>query len=467
LDLRNYEIAGGYKIVNEEKLAQLREKIYDAYSRKTPKSKRMYHRAYSSLEGGVYASTRFSPPYPLYMSHGKGSKIYDVDSNEYIDCQLNAGPLLLGHCHPAVMEKVKRELDRGLLVYNLDLAIECAELLKEIMPCAERVRFANTGTEATLFAVRVARAFTGKNRIIKFYGHYHGLDDQFLVGTSHPSDEVICAGVPQESVANTVLLKYNDIDAVRRRLDEDNDIAGVILDPQMNVSGIWPPSREYLTELRQLTKGRGVILIFDEVITGFRLALGGAQEYFGVTPDLTILSKAIAAGGKLAALVGKEQVMATLAPRGLGLSTSLGVKKLAIQSGTYIDGTIALSSAIAALKSYKKLNEKGEYQRLFQLTGKLKAGIEMTLKEKGIPCHINMLGPLFKVFFTDLEPSFETYCNLDPTVLGLFVMSLVSEGVLPYGSFFFTSFAHTEEDVQRIIGAVNTSLDKYKFLEVL
>ncbi len=445
--------------MKEEKLAKLQERIFEAYSQKTPKSRQMYHRACNSLEGGVSASTRFFPPYPLYMTHGRGSKIYDIDDNEYIDCQLNAGPLLLGHCRPEVMEAVKRELDRGLIVWNPDLAVECAELLKEIIPCAERIRFANTGTEATLFAVRVARAFTGKNKIIKFYGHYHGLDDQFLVGTSHPSDEVICAGVPKESVANTVLLKYNDIYVIKRRLDEDSDIAGVILDPQMNVSGIWPPSREYLKELRQLTKERGVILIFDEVITGFRLALGGAQEYFGVTPDLAVFSKGIAAGAKLSALVGGDEIMGTLLP---------DKGKAVFHGGTFNTGTIALAAAIATLKVYKRLSEKGEYQRLFQLADKLKAGIEMAFKKRGVPCHVNMLGPYLKTFLTDLEPNFEAYCDLDPRVPDLLFTSLIPEGIWPYvRRSIFLSFAHTDEDIEKIIGAINNSFDKYKFQEVL
>ncbi|GAI42844.1 unnamed protein product, partial [marine sediment metagenome] len=268
-----------------------------------------------------------------------------------------------------------------------------------------------TGTEAALFAVRAARAFTGKNRIIKFYGHYHGLDDQFCVATTNTSDETSSAGIPEESLKNTVLLKFNDIGAVRSKLAEDNNIAAVILDPQMDQGGLWPASGKYLEELRKLTEERGIVLIFDEIITGFRLALGGAQEYFGVTPDLAIVSKGIAAGAKFAAVLGKEEIMDTLAPKGLAAST----KKLALHGGTYIDGTMAIAAAIAAMKVYKKLKEKGEYQRLFQLAEKLKTGIEMVFKQRGMPLHINMLGPSLKLYFTNLEPSFDVYCNLDMT----------------------------------------------------
>lgn len=303
--------------MNREKLAELREKVFQAYMERTSKSKQMYDRACKSLPSGVSGNVRAYEPYPLYTTHGKGSKICDVDGNEYIDCFLCAGPLLLGHCHPEVIEGMKREIDRGLLTYNPDLVVECAELLKEIVPCAQKVRFLNTGTEAVLSAVRIARGFTGKNKIIKFYGHYNGQDDQFLIAISDIKDEAVSIGIPKESLRNTVLLRYDDIDALTRKLDEDNDIAAVILDPQMNMGGLFPATSGYLKEVRQLTKGHGVILIFDEVITGFRVALGGAQEYFGVIPDLAVFSKAMASGEKLAAVVGKDEVMSIVGKKGL------------------------------------------------------------------------------------------------------------------------------------------------------
>jgi glutamate-1-semialdehyde 2,1-aminomutase len=451
--------------MDKEKVITLREKVFEAYKNATRKSGEMYARACDSLAGGVLSTARYYPPYPIYMTHGKGSKIFDVDGREYIECFLNAGPLLLGHCNPEVMEAVRRSLERGLLIHNPDLAVECAELIKEIVPCAEKVRFANTGTEATLFAVRVARAFTGKNKIIKFYGHYHGMDDQFCVGISNTSSDITSAGIPGESVKNTVLLRFNDIEAVRRKFLEDKDIAGVILDPQMQAGGIWPASREYLTELRKITRQLGAILIFDEVITGFRLAPGGAQEYFGVKPDLVVLSKALSAGAKLAAIAGQEDVMKVLYPKGV---SHYGGKKVAAHGGTYGDGTMAISAAIAALKLYKRYGAKGEYQKLFQRADKLKMGLEQAFKEREIPLHINILGPSMKLFLTDLEPNFETYCGLDMTLLDLLYLSLMPEGIFltnPMLKSIYLSFAHTEEDVAKIIEAVNSSLDKYRINE--
>lgn len=455
-------------MVKEEKWSRLQDKIYEAYMQRTPKSKQMYKRALTNLAGGVCGHARLFQPYPLYMTHGIESKIWDVDTNEYIDCFLNAGSLLLGHSHPEVIKEIRQESGKGLLVYNSDLEVRCAERLKEVIPCAERVRFANSGTEAVMFAVRVAREFTGKNKIIKFYGHYHGQDDQFLIGTSTNEDEVISSGVPQDSLTNTVLLRYNFIEDVVRKLDEDDDIAGIILDPQMSMGGIFPASIEYLKKLRRLSEERGVVLIFDEVITGFRLALGGAQEYFGVTPDLACYSKSIAGGAKFAAFMGKEEIMERLVPDGFSAYTGGG--KSVFQSGTYNDGMAAIAGALAAIKVYKKLSEKGEYEKLHKRTANLAKAIEIAFKERRIGCQVNCLGASLKIFLTDLEPSFETYCKLDRMVLFLFFLSLINHGIIlswPSSGSIFLSFVHTDEDNEKIIEAVNLSLEKYRFEEAI
>jgi glutamate-1-semialdehyde 2,1-aminomutase len=446
----------------KENLAEFQEKIYAGYMSRTPKSRLFYDRACASLQSGVSASSRFFKPYPLYLTHGKGSKVYDVDGNEYVDCFLSAGPQMLGHCYPEVVEGVKRELDRGFLLYNVDLAVECAELLKEIIPCAEKVRFSNTGTEAVMLAARAARAYTGKNKIIKFYGQFHGIDDQFLMGISNNSDKVVSGGIPKERLVNTVLLKFNDIDVVRRKLEEDDDIAGIFVEAQMNGGGLWPASREYLLELRKLTKEHGVVLIFDEVITGFRIALGGAQEYFGVTPDLAVLAKCIAAGAKFAAVVGKEEFMEVFTPPSL--------KAGAVYHGqTYVDGTMAIAAAIAAIKIYKKLSAQGEYQRIFKLAERLGAGIETAFKQRSLPIHINIFGPSIQLALTNLEPDFDVYCNLDKTISTLFFLSLIAEGVyvLPSMPRIYVSFVHSESDVQKVIDAANASLKKNRFENIL
>jgi len=447
-----------------ENIMALQKKVFEAYTSKTPASKQMYARACRALAGGVTGNMRLYQPYPLYMTHGMGGKTYDIDRNEYVDCFLANGPLLLGHQHAEVVAEMKRQFSRGSIVFNPDLIVECAELIKETVPCAEKVRFLNTGTEAVLVAVRIARAFTGKKKIIKFYGHYHGQDDQFLLGLGL-SNDIISEGVPQESVANTKLLRYNDIDAVRHALDEDDDVAAVVFDPGMHASGVWPPSRQYLPELRKLTAERGVVLIFDEVITGFRLALGGAQEYYGVTPDMATLAKAIAAGEKLSAVVGKSEIMKVVVPE--QPNTAGGSSKTVFQSGTMNDGTLALAAAKAAMNVYKKLKRDGEYQKLHQRCEKLKSDIEASFQKRGIGCHINSLGPIIRLFLTDLKPSFEEYCKIDKKMLSLFLLSQIAEGgcfTNLSGTLYF-SFAHTEEDLRRIVSVTDSVLDKYNFGE--
>lgn len=448
--------------MGKEKIVELQKRVFEAYTRKTPKSKQMYARACQTLAGGVTGNLRLYQPYPLYMTHGVGSKTYDVDQNEYVDCFLGNGPLLLGHQHPEVIEGMKQHMSQGSLIFNPGLIIECAELLKEIVPCAEKVRFLNTGTEAVLVAIRIARAFTGKKKIIKFYGHYHGQDDQFLIGQGL-INEVISEGIPRESLVNTILLKYNDIDAVRYMLAEDAGIAAIILDPGMHAGGIWPPSREYLKELRKLTAERGIVLIFDEVVTGFRLALGGAQEYYGVTPDMATFAKAIAAGEKLSAVVGKSEIMNVVVPE--QPDTSGGASKGVFQSGTMNDGTLALAAAKAAMSVYKRLKKDGEYQKLHQRCERLKLEIEAVFEERGIGCHINNLGPIFKMFLTNLEPSFDRYCNIDKKMLSLFLMSLITEGgcFTNLSGIMYFSFVHTEDDLQKIVSVANFILDKYDF----
>lgn len=454
--------------MREDKIAQLKNSIFEAYTKKTLKSKQMYERACRSLAGGLAGSGSLYQPYPIYMKYAKGSRTYDVDGYSYIDCFLCAGPLILGHSHPEIMDQIKQQMDKGLLIHNPDLAVECAELLKQIVPCAEKVRFVNTGTDACIFAAKFARAFTKKNKIVKFYGHFHGSDDQFMIGTATNRDEPVGAGISEAALKNTVMLRFNDIDAIRRKLDEDDDVAGIILDPQGQYGGIWPPSIDYLKELRQLTEDHGVVLIFDEVITGFRLALGGAQEYFGVVPDLAVFAKGIAAGAKLAAVVGKEEIMSVVVPQD-PLDSEIK-KSVVAQSGTFRDGTMGYAAAIAAMNIYRKMNEIGQYEALHQMGNTLKSDIETAFRKRGIPCHVNNLGPSLKIFLTDLEPSFEAYCHLDQRLRYLFFLSVITEGVLlsaPNSGSIFLSFAHTKEDLQNIIKAVNSSLDKNKFQEAL
>lgn len=456
--------------MNEEKYTELEKKVLQAYTEKTPKSKQMYERACKSFAGGVSGGQGFWQPYPLYLTHGKGSRIYDVGGNEYIDCRCGYGALLLGHAHPELVEAMKRELDRGLLLHNLELGVEAAELLKEIIPCAGLLRYRNTGTEVVMATLAGARAFTGKDKIIKFYGAYHGVASDVIVGWATHTLQASSGGIPRECLANTVVLPWNDIDAVKSKLDEDKEIGTVITETILALGGIFPPKGEYLAELRQLTKERGVILIFDEVITGWRLALGGAQEYFGVTPDMACYAKATAGGTPFAAVAGREDVMSVFSGGTSGTFTFGGDSKVVFQSGTMNDNTAGTAATIASIKVLKRLKEQGEYEKLNERTSKCAREIEAIFRRKGMGCYVNTIGSYFKLHFTDVEPTFDVVCSIDKRKIYLFTLALMSEGVLlcpPSSGSSFLSFAHTDEDVARILDAVNSTLGKFRFDEIL
>lgn len=441
---------------------ELRKNVFSDYREKTPLSAAMFERAQKSLSGGVSGNLRYIDPYPIYMTHGQGVSTFDVDGNEYLDCFGGNGPLLLGHNHPAIVESIKLHMHAGSLPFNPDFMVECAELVQEIIPCAERIRFLNTGTEAVMTAVRFARAFTGKNKILKFHGHYHGQHDQVLFALG-PNTDFFSAGVPRSAIADTIVLSYNDIEAVEKTLSEDTDIAAVILDPAMHAGGLWGSQKEFLQSLREVTNKHGVLLIFDEVITGFRMAPGGAQAHFGVTPDLTTLAKALAAGEKLSVVCGREDVMQVVDP-----NADPSVPRV-FQSGTVNDGTVALAAAIAALKTYKSLDQQGEYQRLADLGVRLSNGIKAAFSQRGIGCHINQIGSMLQMFVSEKTPSFENYHRLDMTVSSLFFHSLINEGVfltVPSSDHIYLSFAHTAEDIDLILGKVDTVFNRYGFQEV-
>jgi len=459
--------------MSEDKYAELEKKVFADYEAKNPKSKQAYQKFATMAIDGVAGSGGFWRPYPLYFTHASGSKIYDVDGNEYIDCLCGSGANILGHCHPEIQETIKREMDRGLWLLNPDLAMECDELLCEVIPCAERLRYRNTGTEVCTAATMTARGYTGKEKIIKFYGVYHGVDPEFLVGWVTRTNDIVSGGVPREMVANTILLPCNDIDAVRQKLDEDNDIAAVITDVIMGIGGIFLPKGNYLRELRKLTEERGVVLIFDEVLTGFRMALGGAQEYFGVTPDLGCFAKGIAGGAKFGTLVGKKEVMEALAT----VRTAAGMfgagAKTVFQSGTMNNVTIGIAGAIATLKVLKEKKKQGEYDKLNQRMDKFARDIEKAFRDRRIGCYVHTAGSYFKIHLTDKptdpDPTYEAVGHLDQKLRYLFVVALMNEGVfmcLPGSGSAFINFAFTDEDMDKMLAAYNTTLDKYNWTEV-
>lgn len=437
----------------------IRRAIIADYQLRTPESARQYARAARVLAGGTTGNLRHFRPYPLYFSSGSGSTVTDVDGNAYLDCFLCNGPLLLGHRHPAVVEAIRRHEPMGSLLVNPPIAVELAEQIQRYVPCAQRIRFLNSGTEAVLSAVRLARAFTGRHKIIKFLGHYHGQDDQFLVGLD-PSGSALGNGIPPVAIANSVQVRYGDLDALTAALDGNPDVAAVILDPAMHAGGLWGSSTEYLRALRDLTAARRIVLIFDEVITGFRLSLGGAQAVHGVTPDLATYAKALGAGEKLAAVAGREDLMQALDPDRRSAGAAV------FQSGTGNDGTGALAAGLAAVRSYHDLDVGGGYRLLIERTENLARGIRELFRRHGVPCHVNQLGPMMQLFFSDAEPGFEAFSRIPAEPLELFYLAMINEGILlslPTSNHIYFSFAHSEGDMARILERAAIVLERYDF----
>jgi glutamate-1-semialdehyde 2,1-aminomutase len=395
----------------------------------------------------------------MFFSTGEGSSMVDLDGRALLDCFLCNGPLLLGHRHPAVVSAVRAQEATGPLVVNPFLAVEAAESVQRIVPCAERVRFQNTGTEAVMTAVRVARAATGRSRVVKFLGHYHGQDDQFLVGLD-PTGAPYGSGIPARSYEDIVLVRYGDIDALEQALQGDPEIGTVLLDAAMHSGGLWGSTTEYLQQVRELTRRRGIVLIFDEVITGFRLAPGGAQAMHQVTPDLATFGKALGAGEKVSAVVGSEALMRCLDPeRPTGHP---GV----FQSGTSNDGTAGLAAAAAATTFYRELGATGEYARLEGRARRLADGLRAAFTSAGVPHHVNQLSSMLQLFFSARSPSFEAFAHVPPGPVALFYLAMINEGVLlslPTSNHIYLSFAHTDADIDRALTAARQVLSRHDF----
>lgn len=442
-------------------LKALEASITADYRERTPASADLFRRAAQVLPGGVSGNLRYFKPHPLYMRTGSGATCEDIDGNTYIDCFLCNGPLLLGHRPPEVAAALAEADQVGSLVLNPTLLVDCAERLCALVPCAERVRFLNSGTEAVLTAVRYARAFTGRSKVVKFFGHYHGQDDQFLVG-SGPLRQAHGHGVPEAAYAHTLTAPFNDIEALERVVGQGDNIAAVVLDPAMHTGGLWGTSRDYLKAVRDLTRRKDIVLIFDEVITGFRLSSGGAQVLYGVTPDLATFGKALGAGERLAAVAGRADIMSVVDPAGGDPA------RRAFQSGTGNDTTRGLAAAAAALESYQKREAAGDYARLNSAASDLAAGLTASFAGAGIPCHVNQLASMLQLFLTSQKPGFVAYSALDQTVLDLFYLALLTRGVmlsLPTSNHVYLSFAHTSAEFARILAATDEVLRLYPFAD--
>lgn len=390
---------------------------------------------------------------PVFIAKAKGPYTYDEDGNKYIDYMASWGPLILGHADADVVKAIKDAVSRGTSYgAPCKAEIELAKIVTKSFPSIDVVRMTNSGTEATMSAVRLARAFTGRDIIVKFEGCYHGHADYLLVKAGsgattfgHPSSP----GVPASFTKLTVLAKYNDASSVRKIFEKYADkVACVILEPVAGNMGVVPPKAGFLQELRDITTEAGALLVFDEVISGFRLAKGGAQERFGVRPDITCLGKIIGGGLPVGAYGARAEIMSWVSPDGP-----------MYQAGTLSGNPLAMAAGIATLQ---KTLRKGTYKKLEDLTSRLVEGLRKIIDETGVRANINRVGSMFTVFFTDDEVvDYKSALTCDTEMYSKFFTALMEEGIMFPPSQFesvFVSLAHTEKEIDKTLKSVRKIL---------
>ena len=421
------------------------------------KSERAMEEAKPLMPGGVNSPVRTfnSVDTPaIFMDHGEGSHIYDIDGNEYIDYVLSWGPLILGHKNPRVIEKLHEAVDKGTSFGSSTLQEnKLAQLVIDRVPSIEKVRMVSSGTEATLDTLRLARGYTGRNKIIKFEGCYHGHSDSLLikagsgVATLGLPDS---PGVPEGIAKNTITVPYNDLDAIQSAFENfGDDIAGVIVEPVAGNMGVVPPQEGFLQGLRDITQEYGSLLIFDEVMTGFRVGYNCAQGYFNVTPDLTCLGKVIGGGLPVGAFGGKKEIMDHIAPVGD-----------IYQAGTLSGNPLAMTSGYETLsqltpESYDHFNHLGDL---------LEEGLKEVFAKHNVPITVNRAGSMIGYFLNEGPvTNFDQANNSDLELFGQMYREMAKEGVfLPPSQFegTFLSMAHTEEDIKQTIQAFDTALGR-------
>jgi glutamate-1-semialdehyde 2,1-aminomutase len=421
-------------------------------------SKKLFDQAKKVIPSGVNSPVRYFEPYPFFVKKSQGSSIWDEDGNKYVDFCNGYGALLLGHTRKEIISAVSQQLKKGtLFCAPTEIEIELSKLIIGNFPSIDKVRLVNTGSEATMTAIRLARGYTKKKKIIKFEGCYHGSHDSVLVkagsGAAHHGISVSDGGLSEVS-KHTLVVQYNNSKELEQVLKKNNDVAGVIVEPILANMGLILPGKNFLSEIRKITRRFHVPLIFDEVVTGFRVSPGGAQKYFGIKPDLTTLGKALGNGFAIAAVGGRKEIMNQLTPTGK-----------VYQASTFAGNPISVSASIASIKTMNKLKNK-IYPKLEQYCALLSRAIDDIASDLKIPHQINFTGSMLQIFFTNKPViDFRTSKNADAKKFQKMFRSLLKSGVFIAPSQFETVFlsdAHTKADLNKTLDAYQIALKLVK-----
>ncbi|MBU2560101.1 glutamate-1-semialdehyde 2,1-aminomutase [archaeon] len=415
------------------------------------RSEELFEQSKKYLVGGVNSPVRAMKPYPFFTKRGAGCRIFDEDGRSYIDYCLAYGPLILGHAYPRVVEAVKAQIENGSAYGTpTELELNFAKKVTQALPSAEMVRFVNTGTEATMGAIRLARGYTGKNKIIKIEGAFHGAHDYVLVkagsgATTHGMPT--SAGVPEDTTKNTIIVPFNDESAMENAL-KDEDIAALIIEPIIGNAGCIMPKDGYLKFLREATADNGTLLIFDEVITGFRLAYGGAQEHFGVLPDITTLGKILGGGLPIGAITASREIMENMAPLGK-----------VYQAGTFNGNPLSMAAGLAALKA---LEDGSVYEKVNSLGDRMRKGLADITKDIGVESRIYGIASMFQMYLTGMDVvDYQTALKADKDTFLKLQQELLKNGVFFPPSQYecnFISYAHGEGEIDETLSKIEESL---------
>ena len=413
------------------------------------KSRQAFARAQKVIPGGVNSPVRAFRSVggnPLFISKGEGAYIWDIDGNRYLDYVGSWGPLIVGHAHPEVVAAIKRAAEQGTSYgAPTEIEITVAEEILKAYPSMDMIRMVNSGTEATMSALRLARGVTGRTKIVKFEGCYHGHSDQLLIKAGSGALTLgvpDSPGVPKQIAATTISARFNDLEGLREIFERDGeDIACVILEPVAGNMGVVLPEEGFLQGVRRLTEEYGALLIFDEVITGFRVGYGGAQAHFGIDPDLTCLGKIIGGGLPVGAYGGKRRFMEQIAPSGP-----------VYQAGTLSGNPLAMNAGLATLKI---LQSPGTYEALTAKTSRLAQGLQQIAADAGVPVSVNVIGAMFSMFFTDVPvKDFASACTSDVKQFARYHRGMLEGGIYLGPSQFesvLLSTAHTEADIDQTL----------------